>query len=425
MENSDKDSNTQSEPTFNNQDLVSPLGNSTTSSGFDPQSITNNTTTPITNSSVPSPTESSPSNPYSHKHKSKNIMLVVLIIVIVVLVGIGAYFIGKHTSSSKSLFNVTKTSAGSSGSTNLSGPYAGWYTFVDNSRVFSIKYPSNWVEFNVFGSGLGPTSLVDQTGANFSPNLFSNIKVNCFAYYGSLQSIFNQNVQNNGSPVTINSYPGLYYQQVSTGGQVSSTTDYYGVYHNGVTLIYSFNVLQSNGLPGDPAYNLTSEIPTFLKIINSTTFSVPANLQNSTYIAINSKTTYLKISQLGIKIPLTSSLNGLYYAWQPSTSTAWIFSPSLESLAHQLSPQQCAANPITSSMVKNASDTFAIGNFVALAEIRTGTPGPYQFNTIKLGNTYYDLVAPQFGCTNSNTMTSSINNPVTDLSKSFSQISNI
>lgn len=422
MENSDEDSNTQSEPTFNNQDLVSPLGNSTNSSGFDPQSITNNTTTPIINGSVPSPTESSPSNPYSHKHKSKNIMLVVLIIVIVVLVGIGAYFIGKHTSNSKSLSNVTKTSTGSSGSANLSGPYAGWYTFVDSSRVFSIKYPSNWVEFNVFGSGLGPTSLVDQTGANFSPNLFSNIKVNCFAYYGSLQSIFNQNVQNNGSPVTINSYPGLYYQQVSTGGQVSSTTDYYGVYHNGVTLIYSFSVLQSNGGPGDPAYNLTSEIPTFLKIINSTTFSVPASLQNSTYVAINSKTTYLKISQLGIKIPLTSSLNGLYYAWQPSTSTAWIFSPSLESLAHQLSPQQCAANPITSSMVKNVNQD----NFIVLAMVNKGVVGPeLQFNDVKLGNSYFDLESADFGCTNNNTVFNLFHNLATDLSKSFSQISNI
>jgi len=340
------------------------------------------------------------------KHPARIILFILAIIVVLVLVAIVSYTLGNQHTNNKPI----KSSSVSSTITST-GPYVGWLTFVDAKHVYEIKYPSSWIVTNRSSSGLGTGVNVDKTGVNFAPSTNSNSLVNEWAFYGSLASVFKQQTGFQGSPITINSYPGLYYQAVDSNSGSTSTTDYYGVYHNGVTIVFTIQISQAGANGGIP-FNNSAQIPTFQKIINSINFSVPASAVSSSYFPINSSTKFLKINQLGIELPETSNLTGMYYLWDNISQNAVLFVPSLDQLAAQKYPNSCKPGPVTTTTL-NTSSNLPIGI------ISKGSAGPdNQIDTRKINSNYYDLVGPGYGC-NANNNHPSVDNLYNSLSTSL------
>lgn len=381
-----------------------------------PPDLTAQQTVISSNSAQQQPPSTEPLNSAPKtKHPARIILLTLAIIIILVLLAIGSYILGYQHANNKTILNKPTKSSSVSSTITTTGPYAGWLTFVDVKRVYEIKYPSSWITTNQSSSGLGTGVSVDKTGVNFASSLNSNSLVNGWAFYGSLASVFKQQTGFQGSSTTINSYPGLYYQAVDSNSGSTSTTDYYGVYNNGVTIIFTIQISQTGANGGTPFDN-TAQIPTFQKIINSINFSVPASASSSSYFLINSSTKFLKISQLGIELPETSNLAGMYYLWDNNANTAVLFVPSLDQLAAQKYPNSCKPGPVT---------TLGTSSYVSIGSVSKGFAGPdYQMDIRTINGIYYDLVGPASGC-NANTNNSSVQNLYnslgTSLVKSFAE----
>ncbi len=349
------------------------------------------------------------------KHPMRVILTILAIVIILVLVAIGSYLLGYQQSNNITKVNSKPINPHIYQGPSQQGPYAGWLTFVDAKRVYEINYPSSWIRTNQSSSGLGTGVTVDKTGVNFAPSLNSNSLVNEWSYYGSLASVFKQQTGFQGSPTAINSYPGLYYQAIYSNSGSTSTTDYYGVYHSGVTVVFTIQISQAGANGGTP-FNNSAEIPTFQKIINSINFSVPASASSSIYFPINSSTKFLKITQLGIELPETSSLTGMYYLWDNNTNSAVLFVPSLDRLAAQKYPNSCKPGPVTKL---GTSSDLSIGS------ISKGFAGPdYQMDIRKINNNYYDLASPGSGCNGNNnhpSVENLYNSLGTSLVKSFAE----
>jgi hypothetical protein len=214
-----------------------------------------------------------------------------LIILTLAVIGFGGYYVyhTNHKAKTASLSTTgAKTSA--SGSTKSTGanPYAGWNSYTDVSKLFSVMYPSGWTAANPQEQADMPFTLADPNLMAFTavnPSTTRPNEVDIFAFTTSdIQSVLSKDSFGEQQPtpksMTINGYHALYGQDIETGANGTNPTytiDQYAVTHNGVTLYFSFREQQGNdenvgSANASGAFDYSSTVPDFNLIVKSVKF---------------------------------------------------------------------------------------------------------------------------------------------------------
>ncbi len=134
--------------------------------------------------------------------------------------------------------------------------------------------------------------------------------------------------------------------------------------------------------------SLQSQVNKLSKSARSTTSS-PAS---------SSSTNYLQIKELGIELPLSSTIADLSYTWDSTNSQATVGSAALLKYAETQDPSECGAYEGT---------IYRLGT-ISKGSVPTGFTGYYKSYTV--GGNAYTLYLPTNGCATSGS--SSANNVV-------------
>lgn len=132
-------------------------------------------------------------------------------------------------------------------------------------------------------------------------------------------------------------------------------------------------------------------------------------------------TSYLKINQLGIELPLTSRLNGLYYFWDGSQ--AWILSPSLNKMAYSASSSMCQANPHNIGSSNSNSGTINFQYIGTISKSSGGNNG--EVSAVTIHNQLYTFRAASSGCSSGQLVMNAINSLQLSLAKSLADAKSI
>jgi hypothetical protein len=214
-----------------------------------------------------------------------------LIILTLAVIGFGGYYV-YHTNHKAKTASVSTSGANNSASgstkSTAANPYAGWNSYTDVSKLFSVMYPSGWTAANPQEHADTPFTLADPNVIIFTAVNTSNtspIEVDVLAFSTSdVQSVLSKDSygeqQSTPQSMTINGYQALYGQDIETGANGTNPTytdDQYAVAHNGVTLSFSFREKQGNdenvgAANASGAFDHTSIVPDFNLIAKSVKF---------------------------------------------------------------------------------------------------------------------------------------------------------
>lgn len=154
-------------------------------------------------------------------------------------------------------------------------------TYTDPAGVYRLTYPTNWqVNAQTSIDESIPLPIIDNKVLNFIPPGPSDSGFgiaglfNVIAFQATDATVLSDAQHGNQHPgvqsLTINGYPALYQQNISTLG-LTFTDDEYTVYHNGVTVYFTFR--EKQGPAQDvPSFDMSSEVPDFTSIVKSITF---------------------------------------------------------------------------------------------------------------------------------------------------------
>lgn len=350
--------------------------------------------------------------------KHANYLVPLLVIIIALLLGLVGSLIAWDHYDTSSVTYTSRSNAPNNVKT-LASVYTGWHTFVDNKRIFMLKFPLGWLERGHSGNGLDSNgNPVDRYAAHFAPLLSSYPSFTVWSYYNNnpaqvINDFYLSGAPTNPQLTSVNGYQEYKYPAQSSGG---ITDQVIVIYHNGIGLLFDFETqtTTSTASSNQPQY-ASSEQATFNKIINSVSFTVPNSA--TTFTNYFTPITYLKIPELGLELPTNSALSGLYYVWDGNA--AYLFLPSIDQMAHSQSPQTCSAGPI-----KSISGTQ--NNFQYVGVLSQGYSGPdSQLDITTINNKIYNLAGNTGGCAFSQTVVNALRSSDQNLIESFNQAKTI
>jgi hypothetical protein len=196
-------------------------------------------------------------------------------ILLLVLVGIGGWYVYRF-------FAQPVGSAVIPVNAPYKAPLPTSATYTDAANVYRLTYPVQQLEVKAQESiNISiPLPALDGRVVNFLPiapndaGFGANGSFEFMAFSAPATTVLNYaehgSEQTPVKSLTINGYPALYQQSISTAG-TTFTDDEYAVSHNGVTVYFTFRQVQgtSEDVQG---FDATAELPAYNSVIRSITF---------------------------------------------------------------------------------------------------------------------------------------------------------